>query len=240
VLRAIHQGGLRLHEIVQDLLDMARIEANACPITRGKVHLPTLMAEVEQEFQTLFRQRNLSFQVVPLPTDEIHGDARQLGKTFHRLVENAVKFTPEGGAIEISGNLRHDRELRLQEAQLRDFSTAFFTRPLPPRFLQLSIRDTGVGIDPAEQVRIFDKFYEIGTPDGHFTSRTSFGGKGVGLGLSLVKGVVEAHGGMTWVESPGTGEALGGSAFHLLLPLDPLPLEGSHEESAGLSGHSPV
>ena len=240
VLRAIHQGGQRLHEIVQDLLDMARIEANACPITRGKVHLPTLLTEVEQEFQTLFRQRDLSFRITPLPTEEIHGDARQLGKTFHRLVENAVKFTPEGGAIEISGSLLHDRELRLQEAQLRDFSTAFFTRPMPPRFLQLSFRDTGVGIDPAEQVRIFDKFYEIGPPDGHFTSRTSFGGKGVGLGLSLVKGVVEAHGGMTWVESPGTGEAQRGSAFHLLLPLDPLPMEGSLEQLASLSGHSPA
>lgn len=240
VLRAIHQGGQRLHEIVQDLLDMARIEANACVITRGKVHLPILLAEVEQEFQTLFRQRNLSFRVTPLPTEEIHGDARQLGKTFHRLVENAVKFTPEGGVIEISGTLRHDQELRLQETQLRDFSTAFFTRPMPPRFLQLSIRDTGVGIDRTEQVRIFDKFYEIGPPDGHFTSRTSFGGKGVGLGLSLVKGVVEAHGGMTWVESPGSGEAQGGSAFHLLLPLDPLPMEGSHEQPASLSGHSPA
>ncbi|MDX9709563.1 MAG: ATP-binding protein [Trichloromonas sp.] len=240
VLRAIHQGGQRLHEIVQDLLDMARIEANACPITRGKVHLPTLLTEVEQEFQTLFRQRDLSFRIIPLPTEEIHGDARQLGKTFHRLVENAVKFTPEGGAIEISGSLLRDRELRLREAQLRNFSTAFFTRPMSPRFLQLSFRDTGVGIDPAEQVRIFDKFYEIGPPDGHFTSRTSFGGKGVGLGLSLVKGVVEAHGGMAWVESPGTGEAQRGSAFHLLLPLDPLPMEGSLEESPGLSGHSPA
>lgn len=240
VLRAIHQGGRRLHEIVQDLLDMARIEANTCPITRGKVHLPTLLAEVEQEFQTIFRQRNLSFRIAPLPTDEIHGDARQLGKTFHRLVENAVKFTPEGGTIEISGNLLHDRELRLQESQLRDFSTAFFSRPILPRFLQLSIRDTGVGIDPAEQVRIFDKFYEIGPPDAHFTSRTSFGGKGVGLGLSLVKGVVEAHGGMTWVESPGTGEVQGGSAFHLLLPLDSMPTEGSHEQPASLSGHSPA
>ncbi len=240
VLRAIHDGGQRLHEIVQDLLDMAHIEANACPITRGKVHLPTLLAEVEQKFQEFFRQRGLSFSVAPLPTEELHGDARQLGKTFHRLIENAVKFTPAGGAIEISGNLLHNRELRLREEQLRNFSTVFFTRPMPPRFLQLSVRDTGVGIDPSEQMRIFDKFYEVGSPEGHFTSRTSFGGKGVGLGLSLVKGVIEAHGGMTWVESPGTGEGAGESAFHLLLPLEPLPLEGAHEQIASLSGHSPV
>jgi hypothetical protein len=66
---------------------------------------------------------------------------------------------------------------------------------------------------------VFDRFYEVGRITEHFTSRTRFGGKGVGLGLSLVKGMVEAHGGMVWVESAGTTGGTGGSAFHVLLPL---------------------
>ena len=69
---------------------------------------------------------------------------------------------------------------------------------------------------------MFDRFYEIGRIAEHFTSQTRFGGKGVGLGLSLVKGMVEAHGGMVWVESAGTTggtRGAGGSAFHVLLPL---------------------
>ena len=239
MLEAIHQGGRRLHEIVQDLIDIARIESNTCPLARGKVFLPALLAEIGQEFKPVFHQRTLTFRVAELPVNNLYGDARQLGKTLRRLLENAVKFTPEGGRIEIDAQIRQGDEIRRDEARLKRFSTLFFNQPSPERLLQITVSDNGVGIDPTEHVRIFDKFYEIGSPDLHFTSRTRFGGKGVGLGLSLVKGVVEAHGGMTWVESPGTLQTGTGSAFHLLLPLPPSPEEKNDGNRAGLSGHPP-
>ncbi len=236
-LQAIHQGGRRLHEIVQDLLDIARIESNTCPLDRNKVHLPSLIAEIGQEFHPIFSQRALTFRVAELQTSELYGDGRQLRKTLQRLLENAVKFTPEGGQIEIAACIRKGDDIRREEIRLKPFSTLFFSQPPPARLLQISVSDSGVGIDPTEQVRIFDKFYEIGPPDHHFTSKTRFGGKGVGLGLSLVKGVIEAHGGMTWVESPGTVQTGKGSAFHLLLPLPELPGEEDDDQRAGLSGH---
>jgi signal transduction histidine kinase len=100
---------------------------------------------------------------------------------------------------------------------LQQFRDQFFQQELAPAYLQLTVADTGIGIDPEEHLHIFDKFYEVGESHSHFTSKTRFGGKGVGLGLALVKGMIEAHNGVVWVESAGT--KVGGSAFHLLLPL---------------------
>lgn len=235
ILHAIHQGGRRLHEIVQDLLDITRIESNIYPLSLGTIHLPALFAEIDQEFQPVFRQRALNFQIAELPVKELCGDARQLGKTFRRLVENAVKFTPEGGRIAITARIRQGEEIRREATRLRNFSPAFFSRTPPETLLQVTVRDDGVGIDLNEQVKIFDKFYEIGDPNRHFTSHTRFGGKGVGLGLSLVKGVVEAHNGMTWVESPGAGHRMG-SAFHVLLPLSTPSEEATDDNHKSIPG----
>ena len=101
--------------------------------------------------------------------------------------------------------------------RLRPFAGDFFLRLGDRPFAQVTVRDSGIGIDPEDQVMVFDKFYEAGPITDHFSSHTRFGGRGVGLGLALVKGMVESHGGMVWLESAGT--RVGGSAFHVLLPL---------------------
>jgi hypothetical protein len=77
-----------------------------------------------------------------------------------------------------------------------------------------------VGIDLQEQERIFDKFYRVESPELHSSSKTRFMGAGPGLGLTIAKGIVEAHGGRIWVESPGFDmESRPGSQFHVLLPV---------------------
>lgn len=223
VIDAIRQGGQRLDGIVQDLLEAARIESQSLYLAREPVDLAALIAEVGTTFRPVFEQRNLVYRMLDFPAPiALCGDTHHLRKTFHRLLENAVKFTPEGGEIEIRAAIRAAAELKPREPALRQFSAAFFRNLNAEQLLQITVRDSGVGIDPEEQPRVFDRFYEIGPITAHFTSQTRFGGKGVGLGLSLVKGMVEAHGGMVWVESAGTsggtGDA-GGSAFHVLLPL---------------------
>lgn len=223
VVDAIRQGGKRLDGIVQDLLEAARIESQSLYLAREPVDLPALIAEVGQSFRPLFEQRNLAYRMLDFPAAiELYGDTHHLRKTFQRLLENAVKFTPEGGEIEIRASIRTADDLRGHAPALRPFSASFFRNLATAQLLQVTVRDSGVGIDPEEQPRVFDRFYEIGRIAEHFTSQTRFGGKGVGLGLSLVKGMVEAHGGMVWVESAGTSggpEGAGGSAFHVLLPL---------------------
>jgi signal transduction histidine kinase len=81
------------------------------------------------------------------------------------------------------------------------------------------VSDSGAGVDPDFQEIIFSKFHQGGELDKHSTSKTGFKGSGAGLGLALSRGIVEAHGGRIWVESPGHDEArLPGSRFHVLLP----------------------
>jgi PAS domain S-box-containing protein len=223
VVDAIRQGGQRLDGIVQDLLEAARIESQSLYLAREPVDLPAIIAEIGISFRPVFEQRGLVFRMLDFPSPiELCGDTHHLRKTFQRLLENAVKFTPEGGEIEIGATLRSAAELKPHEPKLCPFSASFFRDLTAEQLLQVTVRDSGVGIDPEEQPRVFERFYEIGRMAEHFTSQTRFGGKGVGLGLSLVKGMVEAHGGMVWVESAGTGggtRGAGGSAFHVLLPL---------------------
>ena len=176
------------------------------------------METIGRQFLPLCEERGLTCSIAEVPTAiGLYGDRQHLEKTFMRLLENALKFTPAGGRIDLLATVRSDEEIQEKREKLHPFSPTFFTAPLPPRLLQVTVRDSGIGIAQEDQVRIFDKFYEVGDIAGHFTSQTRFGGKGVGLGLTLVKGMVEAHGGMVWVES---SPLLPGSAFHILLPLD--------------------
>lgn len=119
--------------------------------------------------------------------ETFRGDARKIRQVIFNLLANAVKFTPDGGNIEVRARAL-DGEARV------------------------SVRDTGLGIAPAEQVRLFEEFYQ---------TASAWGREGTGLGLSLAKKFVELHGGRIWVES-----ALGqGSTFTFTLPTADPPVE---------------
>ncbi len=242
VLAAIREGGDRLHDIVQTLLEIARIESRAIYLEQEEVPFDAIFENLAQRYRPLLEPRSLRFSIAPFPkTCAFRGDTLQLIKVFEHLLENAFKFTPAGGEVAVRASLNTPEQIDSMKQLLDHFSPSFFEQTAAGGYLRITIRDTGVGIDPEEQVRIFDKFYEIGDSSRHFTSRTRFGGKGVGLGLALVKGIVEAHGGMVWVDSPGTSpQATGGSAFHILLPLQQDTEENQDVSDQGLSGHPPA
>ncbi len=242
ILAALREGGDRLHDIVQNLLEIARIESRAIYLEQGEVPFTAIFESLAERYRPLLTQRSLRLFVAPFPTDcAFKGDTLQLIKVFEHLLENAFKFTPAGGRVDIRAELKCAGEIRALKDQRHHFSPTFFAPPFADGYLQICVRDTGVGIDPEEQVRIFDKFYEVGDTNQHFTSRTRFGGKGVGLGLALVKGIVEIHGGMVWVDSPGTSpQAPGGSAFYILLPLHQETEENDDVCNQGLPGHPPA
>ena len=111
------------------------------------------------------------------------------------VVSNAIKFTPDKGRITIDG-----RSL--------------------PGFIEITIADTGIGVSTENQIRIFEKFGQTGRVNLHSSGKTKFKGGGPGLGLPITRGIIEAHGGTIWVESPGYDEEkCPGSTFHILLPL---------------------
>lgn len=220
LLDAIRDGGERLREIVDNLLEVARLEAQSIYLGRERINLPLMLQRVEEELRPLVQQNSQRFELeLPEPVDGLLGDADHLHRTLMRILENAVKFTPEGGVIRLSTKRVSGQSIAMAKAELEPFTREFFRRPLAKSYLCIDIRDSGIGIQPDELPRIFDKFYEIGDISGHHTSKSRFGGKGVGLGLTLARGMIEAHGGMIWATSAGLDQ--GGSTFHILLPLTP-------------------
>ena len=116
---------------------------------------------------------------------------------------------PPGGSITISGR-------------------AVPPRPdLPEGGVEIIVSDTGIGIDLDHQELVFTKFYQTGEVALHSSGQTKFKGGGPGLGLSIARGIIQAHGGKLWVESPGYDEAAcPGSSFHVVLPLRQKKLPG--------------
>ena len=116
---------------------------------------------------------------------------------------NAIKYTPDGGTIHVSGVVHYANGQR----QIADK-------------VEILVRDSGIGIDPDMHELIFSKFYQTGEVALHSSAKTQFKGGGPGLGLAITRGIVEAHGGKIWLESPGHDEkACPGTTFHVLLPI---------------------
>ncbi len=218
--RALHviiRASQHLNRIVDDLLDAARLEAKTLYIARESFNPITIINELIAEFRPKYETHKLHLVLEEFPDDAvIRGDAHHLKRAFGRLLENAIKFTPEGGMVQIVGRILEQERVVGLTGKLNAFSESFFDGALSETYLQVSISDSGIGIDEADQLRIFDKFQEVGDISTHSTSRAQFGGKGVGLGLTLAKGIIETHDGLVWVESAGADQ---GSCFSALLPL---------------------
>jgi signal transduction histidine kinase len=116
------------------------------------------------------------------------------------VIGNAIKYTPDGGLITVSGREMQDEALGA--------------------CVEITVKDTGIGIDLEHQELIFEKFYQTGAVEVHSSGDTKFKGGGPGLGLAIARGIVQAHRGRIWVESQGYDEAnCPGSTFHILLPM---------------------
>jgi signal transduction histidine kinase len=201
-LDGIVTGVERLRTIIEDIIDVSLIDTEVLALNLEPTSLDTVIEMVRRDWMVAAAERRQSIAVQPmsdLPC--IEADGVRLHQVLDNLVGNAVKYTPDGGYIEMWA-----RGLESQEGEIA--------------FVEVTIADSGVGIDSEEQERIFDKFYRIEGPDLHSSSKTRFMGAGPGLGLTIAKGIVEAHGGRIWVESPGYDpERCPGSQFHVILPV---------------------
>ncbi len=201
VVAGIIRGTTRLHEIVNGMLDISKLDTETLRVSRVPVLLQSVLTELKHEFEQVLSERNLLLKITQIgDVPPIDADPSLIYKIFYQLLVNAIKYTPDGGKITVS--------YWQTEVQAMGPSVA------------IVVQDTGIGIDPKHHQVIFEKFYQIGKVALHSSGRTSFKGGGPGLGLAFVKGAVEAHGGMVWVESEGYDERrLPGSTFKVLLPL---------------------
>ena len=199
--RGILDSSHRLMSLINDILDLATIEAGYMALETGPIDIRAMLQAVMTLTRERARNRDLALTLrCPRDIGAIEADERRLKQALFNLISNAIKFTPAGGSIRLEARRDGDE-------------------------LILAVTDTGVGIPPADQERVFEKF-ERGNPQ----ARES----GAGLGLSLVKSLIELHGGSVSIESkPTTGTTI---LCHL-----PAAQSGSGgEKRAALTAGSPV
>ena len=168
--RCILQSAQQLMKLINDILDLATIEAGYMVLDTAPVEIPEMLEAVLALTRERARSRNLQLELrCRSDIGTIGADERRLKQAVFNLVSNAIKFTPPGGAISIEAK-RREREL------------------------SLIVADTGIGIPLADQARVFERF-ERGRRQ-----------SGAGLGLALVKSLIELHGGTVAIDSaPGRG-----------------------------------
>jgi PAS domain S-box-containing protein len=203
------QSSKHLLSLINDILDLSKVEAGKQELQPTQVHLEALL----ERSLVMFKEKamkhglHLSIETNHIP-EIITADERKLKQIIYNLVSNAVKFTPEGGSIIVSA---HMSESGLQNAQVQNAVNV--SHPQPPvnnaHYIQINVADSGIGIDPNDLERIFNPFEQV---DGSSSRRY----QGTGLGLSLCRNLVELHGGAIWVESAGEGK---GTTFSFVLPL---------------------
>jgi signal transduction histidine kinase len=202
LVAGIGRGTDRLRAIVEDIIDVSLIDTEVLSLSLELMSLASVVDMACQDLAEAVEERDQILQVGDFDgIPYIEADAPRLHQVFVNIIGNAVKYTPDGGHIEISAKY----------LEAKDNSTTF---------VKVVVADNGVGVDLEEGERIFDKFYRVESPDLHSSSKTRFMGAGPGLGLAIAKGIIEAHGGRIWVESPGYDpEGCPGSQFHVLLPV---------------------
>ena len=190
-VKDIFESGKHLLSLINDILDLSKVEAGKMELELSEINIRHLL----EYSLIMIKEKALKHRIkldIQIPEElsglEIQADERQLKQVMFNLLSNAVKFTPDGGAIEVEAK---------QVAQE----------------LIISVSDTGIGIAPEEQEKIFDEFYQV------------IGGKrdktpGTGLGLTIAMRFVKMHGGRLWVESK---EKNKGSRFCFTLPLRVTP-----------------
>lgn len=201
----IQAGEARLEKVVNAMVDMAKIDTRSLDLYHEPVSIPDILQRVVGDLRTPLRERKQQLDILDMSNlPAIEADPDALVKVFSHVIVNAIKYTPDGGRITIWGT-----------PQMAANGTGDYVQRV-----ELVIRDSGIGIDPAYHDLIFAKFYQTGDATFHSTGQTKFKGGGPGLGLPIARGIIEAHQGKIWVESRGHDEkTMPGSEFHLLLPV---------------------
>ncbi|MBN2085785.1 MAG: GAF domain-containing protein [Anaerolineales bacterium] len=188
-LKIVKDNSDRLELLVSDLLDISRMESGQIRLNLDVVEIPGILEEAAESLRQRSRKEEKPMEIVlevEPGLSSIQADRGRMMEILHNLADNAFQYTPAGGKITLRAFPRADG-------------------------IQIDISDSGIGIAPAEQERIFERFYRGENPTVMATS-------GTGLGLPITRRLVDMHGGSIAVESDGTPGK--GSTFHVMLPRD--------------------
>lgn len=195
----------RMEELIAAMLDVSQIDVNALDLNFAETTVESVVRMAVEPLTDAIRQRKLTLSVRGMKgLPPLKADLPRLVQAFRNVVLNAIKFTPDGGRIEATARLHKSENSDTHDAIL------------------VTITDTGVGINAENLELIFQKFYRGYDPSLHSTGTYKFMGAGPGLGLTIARGIIEAHGGKIRAESPGFDrETYPGSTFYIMLPLNP-------------------
>jgi signal transduction histidine kinase len=182
----IHAEADRLNRLVDDLQELSRVEARAYELDLRPLDISSLIKTVTKRLAPRFESKRITLDF-ELPSDVLNvlADEDRTIQVLTNLTGNALQYTPEGGRITLSAKRRNGE-------------------------VQISVRDTGIGIPPEHLSQIFDRFYRVDK------SRSRQSGGGSGIGLTIGRALVEVQGGRIWAESKGEGQ---GSMFSFTLPV---------------------
>lgn len=205
ITRSLGGASQRMAEVIGSMLDVSQIDVENMDLNFVETNLANILKLAIDPYAEAVEDRNLTLIARGLSTlPPVNADYKRLVQAFQNLITNAVKYTPDGGQITVTGSVFE----RDPEGE--------------PLSVRVTIADTGIGVDPANHELIFEKFFRVGSTMLHSSGETKFKGAGPGLGLPITKGIIEGHGGRIWVESGGHNEVkLPGSAFNVILPIHP-------------------
>ena len=190
-LSRAHRQSKRLAALINDLLDVSRIEAGRIEMKREQVEIDQVAERRIEELRPQADEKAITLLLDTNPNlPLLIADADRVGQVFINLIGNAIKFTPDGGKVTV----------RISESP---------NNGSPADGFHVEIIDTGPGIPPDEREKVFDKFQQLAS------TRTQQQG-GTGLGLSIASGIVEVHGGKLWVDTGDNGQ---GCNFQFFIPL---------------------
>ncbi|MGF1539626.1 MAG: ATP-binding protein [Pleurocapsa sp.] len=201
-LEEAYKSSIHLLNLINDILDIAKIEAGKMELELTEVDLTELLQDVEHLVRTQAEQKNLNFQIkhpATLTPVTLNGNYQRLLQVMLNLIGNAIKFTHEGGIV-VSAEINNKKV----ECQGTEY----------PGMVKISVADTGIGVSLEKQDKLFENFFQV---DGSRTK--SYGG--TGLGLAISQKLVEAMGGTISFYSMGDGL---GSTVTFTIPLSHLPV----------------
>ncbi|MBU0753803.1 MAG: CHASE domain-containing protein, partial [Planctomycetes bacterium] len=208
-VRDIFESGNHLLNLINDILDLSKVEAGMMELQLSKLNVKDLLENGIIMVKEKAQKHNIGITTGvsdDIKNIESTADVRKIKQVIFNLLSNAVKFTPDGGSISINARRVSCNAFKFSRSNTEPGTQ---NAELCADFIEISVEDTGIGLAQEEQERIFDTFHQV---QGGIRDKTP----GTGLGLPISKNFVELHGGRIWVESEGEGK---GSTFCFVLPV---------------------